>query len=315
MGVILLGDSAGAHFSIPPEYLNPHLINTTTYKDILSVLEDEFDWPHRSFSTGYDTPKGVMMDSLYLRMRERNLCMHRDYQNLGVNGARSGAMSQSLVKSIARDQQNDSPALVIYELVGNDVCHGAHSVDGYTTPAEFEKNVLSSLNYLDTRLPAGSHIVFIGLAHGEVLYEQLHNHIHPVGVNYEKVYEYLNCLYISPCWGWMNENATVRSLTTQRAMELSAVYPKIISQNKFKNFDMAYYDFPFQQIMNIWISRGGDPADLIEPSDGFHPSQIANALMAEVFWQALQQDHPDFLPQVNPHNDDIRKIFGDQGGY
>jgi acyloxyacyl hydrolase len=37
-----------------------------------------------------DTP-GVV-DSFYLRVRERNHCNHRDYQNLCVNGARSGAM-------------------------------------------------------------------------------------------------------------------------------------------------------------------------------------------------------------------------------
>lgn len=33
-----------------------------------------------------------------------------------------------------------------------------------TTPTEFKKNILKSLYYLDTVLPKGSHIIFIGLA-------------------------------------------------------------------------------------------------------------------------------------------------------
>lgn len=78
---------------------------------------------------------------------------------------------------------------------------------------------------------------------------------------------------------------------------------------------MAYYDFPFKQINDIWTSKGGQTYQLIEPIDGFHPGQIANSLLADVLWTMLSQDHPNFLGPVNPHNDEIQKIFGDQGGY
>ena len=44
--------------------------------------------------------------------------------------------------------------------------------------------------------------------------------IHPLGVlnsdvQYKDLYDYLNCLEISPCTGWMNSNETLRDLTSQ----------------------------------------------------------------------------------------------------
>lgn len=133
-----------------------------------------------------------------------------------------------------------------------------------TTVEEFRKNVLEALNYLDTVLPTGSHVVFIGLANGLVLYDTLHNRTHPVGVTYEVVYDFLNCLNISPCWVWMNSNQTVRETGQKRANELNAVYPEIIGNYTFKHFDMAYYDFPFPQIDAIWKAQGGETYQLIE---------------------------------------------------
>ena len=44
-------------------------------------------------------------------------------------------------------------------------------------------------------------------------------------------------------------------------------------------------------------------------------NQIANALVADEFWNTLTTQYPSWLGPVNPHNDDIVKIFGDQGGY
>lgn len=73
-----------------------------------------------------------------------------------------------------------------------------------TTIPEFKARLISILDYLDSGiLPNGSHIVFQGLADGLVLWENLHNRTHPIGVTYEEVYDFLNCLEISPCWVWM----------------------------------------------------------------------------------------------------------------
>jgi hypothetical protein len=48
---------------------------------------------------------------------------------------------------------------------------------------------------------------------------------------------------------------------------------------------------------------------------GFHPSQTGQQLLAEVIWQDLETNRPEWLPTVNPHNAEIVALFGDQGGY
>ena len=219
-----------------------------------------------------------------------------------------------IVTSMARTS-DDHPALVVYALVGNDVCSGHQTFSTMTTPEEFETNVLSALDYLSQTLPNGSFVVFVGLAQGEVLWNAMYNRTHPIGATYEEVYDYLNCLQISPCWGWMNSNATVRALTSARARELSAVYPKIVSEHTYSNFKMAYYPFPLPEAIKLWTAQGGQVYELIEPVDGFHPSQQANALVAGILFDKLVQDHPDFVGAINPNNDKIRTIFSDQGGY
>ena len=55
--------------------------------------------------------------------------------------------------------------------------------------------------------------------------------------------------------------------------------------------------------------------ELIEPIDGFHMNQIANALIADEYWSLLTTKYPNWLGSTNPHNDDIVKMFGNQGGY
>jgi acyloxyacyl hydrolase len=81
IGVVAIGDSAGAHFSIPPRYMNASEIGPDTYDDLLWVLADEIDHPHIGGYTGFiNSTKAVPVDSLYKRMRERNRCLHRDYQ-------------------------------------------------------------------------------------------------------------------------------------------------------------------------------------------------------------------------------------------
>jgi acyloxyacyl hydrolase len=49
--------------------------------------------------------------------------------------------------------------------------------------------------------------------------------------------------------------------------------------------------------------------------DGFHPSQLAQPLITEQFWKYLSAELPEAMPPVNPNNDAIQRVFGDQGGY
>jgi len=322
LGTVILGDSAAAHFHIPPEYLSPPDMNSTTYSELIYILENEFDWPQQSSTTAFVTTADKYdpgpIDSLYERMVKHNRCNHRDYQNIAVNGARSGSMNSTIVRSISRDQEFDKPALVLYALIGNDVCNGHPDYwNRMTTPQQFYANVVAALDYLDTKLPKGSHLVFVGLPDGRILYDSMHNRTHPIGggVDYTHVYDFLNCLEISPCYVWMNSNATIRDAGSARAAELSAVYPQIIANHTYKNFDMTYYDYPIAEVIAEWEKKGGHPWDLIEPVDGFHPNQLAMALTAADLWAKLEKDHPTWLGSPNPNNDAILKQFGDQGGY
>jgi hypothetical protein len=43
--VVILGDSAAAHFHIPVPYMHAPDINETTYQNFIDILENEFDWP------------------------------------------------------------------------------------------------------------------------------------------------------------------------------------------------------------------------------------------------------------------------------
>ncbi len=111
---------------------------------------------------------------------------------------------------------------------------------------------MTSLKYLDNGvLPKGSHVFIVGLADGTLLYDFLHNRTHPLGalryaswvlhdgsglttqlrndVTYAQFYDFMNCANASPCWGWMNTDATVREKTQQRANELSAVLRNVRS--------------------------------------------------------------------------------------
>src|SRR5690606_10807817 len=128
--------------------------------------------------------KGVV-DSIYLRLRQRNLCNHRDYQNICVNGACSNYIANTLMYHIHRDPEKDHPVLLFYAPIGNDVCDPSLKM---TDPQTFHDNIVHTLDYLEKKLPPESYVVFIGLVDGRILYNELHDKIHPSGVTYSKFY-------------------------------------------------------------------------------------------------------------------------------
>jgi len=355
LGVAILGDSAAAHFHIPPQYLNARTFNLS---GVVELAANEADWPQCSWATGWRNasdcpaskplPGGLAPASIYQRMRARNRCAHRDFQNVGVNGARTGSMAppKGIVNDLARDQAADAPLLVIYALIGNDVCDGHPGNGSWTTVADFKTNVLAALAVLDTTLPAGSHVAFLGLVDGRVLFDTTHALTHPLGLTYPEVYEFLSCNGCNPCWvraapkraekrgdarearaqaqltlpppepqGWLNTDEGWRNATSARAAALSAVYDDIIATKTFAHFDMYRLQVDWVKLIADFVAAGGAAADVIEPVDGFHPSQTGNYLLAEVTWQDLLANKPEFLGAVNPHNAAIDAIFGDQGGY
>lgn len=96
-----------------------------------------------------------------------------------------------------------------------------------TPPDEFYKAVTASMEYLDTKLPHGSNVVIIGLVDGRVLWNTMHDQIHPIGVKYADLYDYLGCMGSNPCNGWLTSNATMRNVTTAWAESLNAQYTKV----------------------------------------------------------------------------------------
>lgn len=109
MGTVVIGDSAGAHFSLPPQYLNGALWNKRTFDRLQHNLENEFDVPNESSGTGYES--SMNGHSFYLKLLNRNRCNRNDYQNLGVNGASSRDSMPNML-AIARKQRKDNPVSI-----------------------------------------------------------------------------------------------------------------------------------------------------------------------------------------------------------
>jgi len=322
-GIAILGDSAGAHFAIPNNWMRPTVFNQSTFDNILMILTNELDWPMLSWATGMSencwyedihSYSDVQMDSLYKRMFEWNRCGLNDYQNQANNGARSTSMADKIVKGLTRDQTIDKPQIVFLSLIGNDVCNGHIPTENSFTPVQkFHDKTLKTLQHLNTVLPMGSTVILTGLADGGVLWELLKGRMHPLGeyrsdMDYPALYGYLECLEVSPCLGWMSANETLRTVTTEHAMKLSKVAQDIAETETFEHFDMIYYDFDIRPSIELWEEQGGEGWQLIEAVDGFHPSQTSNVLTAQIFWEQIMRDRPEVFGERNPFNEQIEKI-------
>lgn len=307
-GLILLGDSATAHFHIPPQWITAQGWNLN---GLVPVLANEFDFPQCSWGSGHVAPESCPYQypidglngiySLYSQMLDRNRCNRNDYQNIGVNGAKV-VTSEGLVDALARQPTVDKPVTVWLSLIGNDVCNGHPGFDHMSDPDEFYAKAMESLTRIDKMVPSGSHVIAMALFDGELLYDIMHNQQHPVGSNYRDLYEFMNCLEENPCWGWLNANATNRRLTTQHSNSLNRMYRAIQKTAKFENFEFLFFA---PNWLTLFSEYNGKYSDLVEPTDGFHPSQTGNALLAKKIWEWLEAEHPAALGPANPYNAEI----------
>ena len=187
-----------------------------------------------------------------------------------------------------------------------------------TTVDEFLTAVLESLDYLHANLPSGSHVAFLGLVDGRVLWNTTHTQQHPLGMSYPRLYEYLACTGSTPCWGWLNSNETWRNFTSERAQNLTNVYDAIIQANATRYadvFDMYRLNVDWPALIADYVAAGGQAMDVIELVDGFHPSQVGNQLLAGILLKDIQANKPNWIKE-NPHNADIIRTFGaDLNGY
>lgn len=77
-------------------------------------------------------------------------------------------------------------------------------------------------------------------------------------------------------------------------------------------FRLSYIGGIGAEMISEWHRRGGETYELVEPAIGFHPNQRAHRLLASIMWDRLSEE--DRGP-INPHNEQIKKRFGKQGGY
>lgn len=98
-------------------------------------------------------------------------------------------------------------------------------------------------------------------------------------------------------------------------MELNKQYDIILNENSFERFDAKYLDIDWDRVIQDHKDSGGDAADLLEPIDGFHPSQLMNELLSDIVWDFLEVEFPEALGPINPFNDEIKMRFRDQGGF
>ncbi|KAJ4458831.1 putative Acyloxyacyl hydrolase [Paratrimastix pyriformis] len=346
-GIIAIGDSVTAHFHAPTRYFNASEFDA---HDILANIENEMDWPQEGWATGIrsrSTETPVPLDSLYQRLWRRDHCVHRNYQNLGVNGADSteilGLVKKGLHpgrhapcgRGISRTCALVMPLVLTHSvalpldptppppqpgprLLRPDVCAGRQDdMSLMTTPEAFRAGVLETFRYLDTVLAAGSTIALVPVIDGRILWDTMHAQLHPVGrgVTFADFYKYLSCLDVNPCQPWMNPNATQRDMGSFRAMELNKQYLDIMATTNFTNIELIYPGLDLKEVLDQWVAEGHDPTQIIDHIDGFHPSPFAQIRGADFYWTRTQQAAPDFWGPVNPNNARIEALFGDQGGY
>ena len=110
---------------------------------------------------------------------------------------------------------------------------------------------------------------------------------------------------------WLNENEEMRDLGSKRAEELNDQYKKIIRERShlYPNFKMQYQPFPIENLFKEFKKKNIPVKDLIEPFDGFHPSQIAQNLISQVIWDTLIKEYPDAAGPINPNNELIDRLF------
>ena len=204
--------------------------------------------------------------------------------------------------------------------IGNDVCTGAEDPSEMTSEELFYNNTLTALNFFETNLAPGSHVLLVGLIDAGFLWDTMANRYHPLGVyrknlKYKDMYKWFNCLEIGPCAGWMNSNATLRAITSKHARKLNTILQNLAEKQKFDKFDIYYLENPFRAVLDKWVKDGGEIHELIEPVDSLHPTQAAQSLIAQHIWTYLETNLPHVLGPVNPHNHLIDSLFGQQGGH
>jgi acyloxyacyl hydrolase len=107
----------------------------------------------------------------------------------------------------------------------------------------------------------------------------------------------------------MTSNQTARDNLSALAASMREQLPIIVEETRgqLKNLKLYYLGDVLNDGIRGYIKQGGKGKDLIEPSDGFHPNQIGQALLGQYMWDVTVE--AGIIPPANPHNDAIRARF------
>lgn len=169
-GIMMLGDSASAHFHIPQNYFrvdqwssledakNDKNFDENTFRFLVPLLIDEFDFPQLSWGTGWDDVKHYdiefnsegynmpEMQSIYKYLLNHNKCNHQDYQNVAMNGRTQKSIFQH-ISGATRDRKHDKKQMVFLASIGNDIC--AKKLEDMYEPEDTYKWANRTLEYLN----------------------------------------------------------------------------------------------------------------------------------------------------------------------
>ena len=97
-------------------------------------------------------------------------------------------------------------------------------------------------------------------AQGTLLFDTTAEAIHPLGTPYPAFYEYMSCMGVNPCWGWLNTNATWRNATQARADQLNQEYGRIVAARRgtFKSFKLLYFNPDLRRLIEQYVASGPD---------------------------------------------------------
>lgn len=332
IGTMILGDSASAHFHLPQTYFEPETWSTdnTTFRNVLGLVIDEGDFPSVSWGTGYENIQNYAgiefidegnqipdVTSIYGYLLNHNKCNYNDYQNGAMNGRKAKTIYEHIAVA-TRNATFDNPVIAVVSSVGNDVCGKSADLDRMTSPEEFYYYTNKTLAHLNELLPPTSEVYISSVADGRVLYNAMHDRIHPLGkyrknMKFGDLYNMLNCIETTPCRGWLNKDKDIRDATSNRAAELSKAAQVVVrdAAQYYENIRVFYYEFDLVSQVNTWLSRGGSGSyQIVDPTDGFHPSQIGMSLWAEYLWKDSILPNTKLVKNPNPHNQEISEKFG-----
>lgn len=121
------------------------------------------------------------------------------------------------------------------------------------------RNVFEIFKGLDECLLNGSYVIVIGLVDGCIFYDSFYNCIYFIGslrndVMYEYFYDFMNCLQVFFCFGWMNFNKIIRDLISERVVQLSVVLKNVVEVMKYENFDVYFFDCFLEEVFRVSYS-------------------------------------------------------------